>query len=514
MAAQQSESLRSFLNFSTNIKRTAVGVKFGERLFTNPDSISASQITQTLKALGLNLPNEVQVGADLAQVIVSGSAAVKAYKAGSEIGQIVNPGASSVALFSRLANQNGLMDDTTASQINVGTSVAMICASGGTNVLGWVSLATELGSSSVKAEMLANQLATQGLVDYYKARVSEESKNFTLALNQLQKGKVGIFGFLSLVATKGTFLYESAILKNPQLQGLKHIFPGLDFLPMTTVKIVSGAGVKTWYGDTKKKDIKISINGLGTDYLNLNKYEAQEFIFNNVVYPYIEGYMKLNLDFVSKGKANLYNTLKLLAFNQNMNFNDDLFSIMQNNLITPTDLGEYSLIKSLPNFTKKYEIVSSDGYEKISGGVDYSRNDEIDLDLKGNALNLYQDKDLVKQIRQKFDYQPTEYERSLNLKIKWRNANNFLAALDMLDLVFNDPLYKEFKAFDIKQVEQHLINIDFFKQELNRLTALSTLKKVNYLAKANIAYFLRTGPDKIKNISSLKEGEPARFVKG
>lgn len=513
------ENLKNFLNFSTNLKKTALGLTFGKKLFTNPTGLGAEEITKTLKALGLNIPKEVNVSVDVAQILTSGSTAYKAYEAGKDFKDIVKPSSVGLGTLTRLGKEMHWFDSDVASELNVGNSALMLIASGGASVTAWISLAVELGSTSMKAEIEANQLAVKGMIDWYKGRVSQESKNFVSAIGMLQKGEVGIFGFLSQIVTNGSLIFENAVLKNPQFDKVREIIPGLQFLPMGTTTITGWGESTTWYGDTKKATSSLTLNTLVTGKEKLSPEEAMNFLFIHSIYPYLYGYFQAEIDFSKQGKASIFNVMKLIALTKNLTFNTDIVSQLKTQMLTPFELGEERTILSTANVVKRVGIISSEG-QIIGKANDITKEQAIRADQIGRIDILLKDPDASSQIRQRFDYPILDFEKTVKADLAskgysvytdWRDANNFLAVMDFLDLVINDPLYQKIKPQQIKQFEFMFPKLDDWKIEMQRVNATSMARKINTLAKANVAYFLGTTPDKLVRKTPNAEGVVAKY---
>lgn len=506
------QGLKDFLAFQQNLKKTSLGLKFANRLFTRPDSLTISQITTTLKVLGLKLPDGVEVAADLAQIISSGAAAYEAYQTADDIGAVANPTAGTMKLYAKFAEEQGWMDDDTAMLVSIGANTAMIIGSGGADVKAWIGLAMDLGKSALKSEMEAKQMAAKGVMNWYKGRISEESQNFVSALGALQKGEVGIFGFLSLAATKGTLIYESAVIKNPAFEKVREMLPGLNFLPIGSFTVQSEASSTTFYGDTKSANYKLKLQGLSSGKLNLSPSEAMEFIFHFAVKPYLQGYYDAEFKFSREGKASIFNAALLMGLEQSFLFGENIAPLLLKHLVSPSEIGEGNIILSMQNIAKSNAIVSSIGQ---TNDFDLTKAQLIQADQMGRIDLLMRDRDAIAKINQAFSYPKTPFQANVYgdaFKLQdWRNINNFLSVMDFMDLIYSDPLYKKLRPEVITQYESFLPRSAVWQEKLQKLNTLSMTRKVNVLARSNVAYFLNTSPDKVKKISPPLVGEPGFF---
>lgn len=135
-------------NVAADFRKTATGVKLTRMLFdpAMQASLNPVQITGMLRSLGFDLPKEMIVTADVAQIIMSGGALITDIEKGAEIGQMVNPSINIIKVGVDLLEVAGLMsaDDPAARLLQFGTDLALVLMSGGTNVLADIGLVLDI----------------------------------------------------------------------------------------------------------------------------------------------------------------------------------------------------------------------------------------------------------------------------------------------------------------------------------------------------------------------------------
>lgn len=519
---------QSLIDYSKNLKRTEFGIKFGKKLFTQPHTLTPKQIALAMRQLGLNLPREVVIAADLAQAISTGQATIAAVESGKNINEITKLSASSVNLFTQLANDLGWVDNETAAYVSLGTDVALLVASLGTDVQAWIGLAIDIVNVTQINSVEAKKLATNALVDWYSTQMKSQSQALSKSFLDMQKGEIGVFGLLAQTADNSPFLFESYIKNNPDL---KKLLPGLNFVPVVNWNATFEASRKNLLGSVAHESASINIRTIG----EMNEKQAAEFIFDWVIEPFTICYLEAEKFYRSKNLPSLFDISLLWALDTSSNLkyisdsDTQVSKAMLRNLLTPKDL----FIDNI--FSDYYPENKVSGISGALGNLfttsEISKNEADQLNQSGDIEKLYSNASTRKALEKKTIYplippienvpwRESSYKAIFNRSsgetetmlvpdlqswyggqaTDWRKLQNFIACLDFLDLVYNDPYYKKLN-FSLDTIHKYdfFPRLETWKNKLVEVQGISAARKVNKLALTNVAYFLgANSPKQIK----------------
>lgn len=492
-----------FLNFSKNLRQTSTGVKFARQLYTDPNKFSPRQITMILRELGMDIPKDVQVGADVAQLIVSGGAISRGYEAaqtlqGAEqvknVQSLNNLSEGTARAATGLFEQQGWLERDQASMINVGISVAMLVASGGTDISSWVALAMEIGITGSATQAEATMTAARRNINVYKNNISIEARNLQKSAEKLNRGQIGIFGFLSETTLNSSMLFDQCILQNPKLKFIQDLIPGLNFLPRYTITQRNEASETTWYGEEKSGSHNLTYQVIGRA---KNITEAANLIFNYGFLPRVQPYVKIEKQIRDLHKVSFSDYAKLIALdNKNFTFDStlDIQNKLRRQMLTPNDLG-VDLFSNLDDAEIKSKALSG-----IFNLIDRqpSMKQVKDADKNGYINTVLKNQKARSVLEESF------YYGQIKIENQYRNLSDFIAMMDLLDLIRKDPFYifSDMTKLDRTYIDQFMIfDLDSWIKEMEMLQALSTVRKVNFLAKQNVASFLNTDVNKLIRIN-------------
>jgi hypothetical protein len=499
---------KEFQKFSENLKKTSFGVRFGKKLFTDPNSMTSAQITQAMRMLGLPIPKELEIAHTIAQAMVSGSAIVEAYddyqdfQDAESLESLGESTADGIAVFSSLAKQFHWLDNDTASELTVATDLVRIISSAGADVSAWIGLALEISSQEGRAQSIADNLAKKGNADWIKWNVSQQSKNLASHLAELNKGDIGLFGFIVKSAYDADMIFREAIVKN---DAIKEKLPGIELLPNLKGWVTTNASASTWYGSSKSASETSFYDSVGKF---ASQNDAIEYIFSQVIEPYTYGYLVADQYYEGQGKASIMSAASLAVvagdgyFDQGQNFSK-LFKL---NRLSPFDVGD-----GLSNFQPKVAQAGITFQNKVlNKEVVYTNAQVNELNHKGKIEELLKSKQVADYLKYKytFDYFPVP---ETTVKMDWRDVGNFISCLNFLDLVFSDPFYK--KGLKLDRIERYGIlgHLNNWKAITQDAYNKSTIRSINQNARANIAYFLQTDAKKLIMKQDYKPGQPAIF---
>lgn len=531
--------------FAEQMKRSALGVKFGKKLFTNPTSINPKDITTIIKTLGLEVPPDLLVTAEIAQLLIVGGTAIDSYnnaKTAQEVTQATNQTAATTRLAASFAEKQGYIDRDVSMTVRLGATAAQLYSSAGSDVSAWVTLAADLMQINASKGMEADQRAIQDLNRKYQEQVLPQQAAATNLMKRFLNEEIGIFGFLAGVAYESPMAWPQYIGQNSKL---KEIFPELNFVPIVDQRIEGYGSVEIWgswpwplsgrYVIQRWESVKeIKTKTLGVD--ANTKEKAAEFIFNTLLKPWIVSYEIANYDLLINGNASIQACalLSMLTMSNAYLSNDfDYVSAMIGANITPLDLGERNILYKISDeyVQKQLSFVDqtfrstgiSTGYENKGIRLVSNARNEVQKEVK-RIQQSYDIRQFVKfepfkqSLNEYFQFEPVSFEKDPSFKgqitqkfsnkqvTAWRDLNNFISVLDLLQQFRLDPYLKDTQF--ARSVASYLPNVDDFDESLRNLSSLSLMRNSNLLAKGEISFYTDIPLEKL---TKLNETGPAVY---
>lgn len=543
------QAQRQMKNLADNLKKTNLGITFTRRLFTNPDSLSPKQITATLKALGLNIPAEIQASAEIAQIITTGQAISSAVKAGQDINDIkamTNTTAMSIRAINSIGSQNGWFDQDTASIIDYGVNTSMIIATAGTDVSAWVGLAMDVASTIASKQGEADMQALQDVRKKFEGTIKPQSKILGDTFADLQTGKISIYGVIAKMAVETPDLWPQIVNQGSPFATM---FPELLMLP-TVSKTIWGYGESRIWGDwpwpASGSYVLASWNSnKSIQYTSINqmsKEEAAEYFFNILLKPWITSYAIANDENSSRGGMKM-SDIAALSFLINSNGQissmTDYVSFLLGSNLTPYDFGD-SILSSLASdyLENSYKNIPHSFVEQgISAGRSGINNGfqayEKDFDRTLEKIKTVKESDSIwalvqtpfiyKKLQDYMQFPQTSFEKdpSFGGKIEekfssksvtaWRELHNYIAVLQMLSTFRSDSYLKTTRF--ASQLAPYMPSIDDFDQKIQSLHYLSTMRSVNKLALNQLADLLSVRPSQLQKQTNASSGAAIFSIK-
>jgi hypothetical protein len=555
---KESQQLKDLKKFSENLKRTRLGTEFTKRLFTEPSSISPAQITNIMKALGYNVPREVQMTADVAQVITSGQAiksGIDAYQVASDAKDIqsaTNATAGAIQTISMIAEKNGAIGSDEASLVRVGTSIGMLVASGGTDVKAWVSLALELNMVNAKNQGLAEYRAITDAIQNYKTRINPQINALAEIQLGLASGDLSSFGVIAKLAVEAPDLWPQVINKDTQLG---QIFPDLLALPVVNSQ-VSGSGYSRiwgnypWGGEYTIRSWSASRSiDVVTLEKNFTKEIAADFLYNLYIVPWVNVYSFVNNEIVNNGNMSIQNiaALSFLTYGANAEISEkeNYVNLLMGTHLTPYDLGD-NILDSIASQYVETVYAKADktfheqalsftvnplnrGFVGFSKDNDIARRKLLEVKQSDDIVNLVQYPFIFQRLQSYMDFQTTSFEKTNSEQSRkfvqvfnqgqatsdlrsWRKLNNYITVLKLLDTFRNDSYLKTTKY--AQNLLPFMPSVDTFDKKVTFLNELSMGRNINALAKANIAGFIGTTSNNLVKVNTGQVGAAIFNKKG
>lgn len=516
MAETPQLASREFLNFQQNLKKTALGLKFGRTLFTNPDSLDGAQITTILNALGFPIPKEIKMTAEAAQAITTGQTVADSYATAESVGQFSGATASAGALISLINSRTKFMGNNEAAAVSIVTNVCLIISSCFTNVAAWVGLAMTIQNYTKGLKSYTKIKAAQGVLDQYNAITARDAQNITMAFQDLKDGKTGIFGFLAEAATGGS-LFENCIIKNPDLAPIQELFPLLKFIPIHQEVLMSSKTKNTFLTGKVRSTAYLAYDTIG----KFTKEEAFDYFFYRLIVPYLEVFYELKKQLQDRDRAGLIDLLAICALtNANPEDGFTVLDMFKNNYFSAQDFvpGMFSL---MPEYNQE------SGLSWLQTRKEPPKNVVINADVQGRQDIVQQNQWARKFLEEKFSFEGVNFDYTLKpeffagareqptspMVFSSRKMSNFLSALDFMDMIRLEPDYQYYYS-----KSKYIPKFDFlpttneFSKRVEYIKTLSTLRIVNRMALENVANFLNTSSDKLKLKYKVTDNRPAIFV--
>lgn len=529
------EQQRQLRIFADNLKKTSLGINFSRKLFTDPYSLSPKQITETLKALGVNVPAEVQATAEVAQIISTGQAIKQAYDAGQDIRSMTNASAASIRAVNLIARENNWIDSDTASVVSYGANIALILSSGGANVAGWIGLAMDVASTVATKQGEADMAALKNLSTNLQKRVSGQVKILGETFKDFQEERISVFGLISKMAVETPDLWPQIVNQNSPFA---QMFPELLMLPVTTATI-TGQGSSSIRGDwpwpasgsyiirswSSKKSISIS----SID--KMSKEDAAEYFFNILLKPWLWAYMIANDEIVSRGNMAMEN-IAALSFMVNpsgeISASEDYVNMLLGAQLTPYDFGDPILESIAGDFVNsayvgidtmyKEQAISYSNTNANAGFRGLTRDQEImrlkllEVKRTDDIWTLVKYPYIYNRLKSYMDFEQVSFEKDPTMGGKinerftensvtaWRKLHNYMAVLNMLETFRTDSYLRNTKFAE--QLLPFMPSAVSFEKKVQEISYLSTMRSINSLAEKNLAQILNVKPTQLKKVSS------------
>lgn len=544
----QNNSQRQLKNFADNMKKTNLGVTFAKKLFTDPNSLSAKQVTLILKSLGVNIPAEVQATVEVAQIITAGQAVNDAVQNGqtiNDIKSVTNPGFAAVRALNSIASQNGWIDEDTTSIISYGMNTTMIVASGGLNVAAWVGLAMDVAQTIASKQGEADMNALKDVQNKIQSIMKPQAKILGETFQDFQNGKISIYGLIAKMAVETPAAWPQVITESSPIVAM---FPDLMMVP-TVQKTLVGRGESRIWGDwpwpaSGSYVVSEWISTKTLEYMTLNemtKEQAAEYFFNILLKPWVTSYAIANDEIVGRGNMSMEN-IAALSYLVNpsgeISSRDDYVNMLLGSNLTPYDFDDSILeniaqqflddtYKDTPHaFVEQGisigKVSANKGFNAYSRDADIMRLKLQSVQSNDSIWDLAQIPYIYKKLQSYMDFETVSFEKDpsyggrINQKFSeqsvtaWRKLHNYIAVLQMISTFRTDSYLRNTRFAE--KLLPFMPSIDSFEEKIQRLNYLSATRSVNAIALKNIASMLGVKPSQLVKQTKTDEVGPAKFL--
>lgn len=544
----QNNSQRQLKNLADNMKKTNLGVTFAKKLFTEPNTLSPKQVTLVLKAMGVNVPPEIQATAEVAQIITTGQAVSTAIQNGqtlNDVKSMTSPGAASMRALNSIASHNGWIDEDTSSIMSYGLNTMMIVASGGLNVAAWLGLAMDIAQTIASKQTEADINALKDVQNKLQNIIRPQAKILGDTFTDFQSGRISIYGLIAKMAVEAPAAWPQVITSESPITKM---FPDLMMIPTVTKTLIGRGETRIW-GDwpwpasgsyvvaewTSEKSLQY------TTLNEMTKEQAAEYFFNILLKPWLTAYAIANDEIVGRGNMSMENIAALSYLinpSGEISATSDYVNMLLGANLTPYDFDdmilndiatqflEYSYRNTPHAFIEQGISVGKTSANK--GFNAYSR----DTDIMRRKLELVQSNDSIWELAQYpyiydrlqkyMDFETVSFEKdpsyggkinekfSTNSVTAWRKLHNYIAVLNMLNTFRTDSYLKNTKY--AQTLLPYMPSIETFESKVHRLSYLSTTRSVNSMALKNVAAMLGVKPSQLVQETKSDELGPAKFL--
>lgn len=539
---EKNQAQKDMANFAHNLKTTSLGVNFSKALFTDPSRLSPKQIVNTLKALGMNIPAEVDVAADAAQIIVAGQAINQALEAGKtleDVKSLTTATGTSVRAINMIAAKNGWFDQDTVSVVSYATNVGMIIASAGSNVAAWIGLAMDVASTVSAKQAEADINALKDAQRKFSSMLTGQTKILGETFKDFQNGSIGIYGVIAKMAVETPALWPQVVNKDsPFVQ----MFPELMMIP-TIQESITGYGESaikgnypwpasgSWIIESWNSHKSISYTSIN----KMSKEDAAEYFFTILLKPWIWCYSIANDEIVGRGNMSMEN-VAALSYMVNpegeISDRDDYVNMLLGANLTPYDFGDVQFDDIAQQFvrdmykgqdTKFHESAISFGLNPANAGFRALTRDQEIMRQRLEAVKktasiweLVQYPYFYKRLQSYMDFEQVSFEKDptfggkINEKFPekstraWRKLHNYISVMHLMGQ-FRDDSYLKTTRF-AESLAPFIPSVDKFDAKVKRINYLSTMRSVNQLALKRVAELLGV------NASQLVKETPDDFI--
>ena len=514
------------LKFQDNLKKTQFGINFGKAIFSpGNQSLSAKFLTEAMRQLGLPIPKGVTMTLEAAQMISSGQSAYtgyQTYKGLDNMKSVVSPSVSTINLALSILQQCGLIkaESQEVQMIKVGTDIALIICSFGTNVYAWISLAMDITAIELQNEANAKRLAYQGVSNYYQNLIRPQASAAASLFKEFQEGGISTFGFIGKLAEAAPDLWPQYF---PQFQ---------TWAPVWDAGVTVSSSSTNWYGSKSEYTAGLhwkSIRGYTPE-------QIKNFVFTYLIEPYLYPFLLAEKEYAGMGKLPLLQafTLAMLGGQEWLYAERGMSDLFKKTMITPWDMESHAIQDYFSTLEKpklaSTSVVSGDIsiFSKIRQAQNekamYTFNNRERLaacDILGRTDGLFTSPEVTKEIDRLTMYEPWQYHEGLGdwnesgrvelvgrerqisgpggAGAVWRKVKNYFAAMAMLDQMRADNYFKGWEGGRYPEYAFFSTVADFEKYYRD-LQLKMLIRRTNTMALANVALFLNTDISKLKRI--------------
>ena len=252
-------------------RQTPAALKLGKLLFTESGQANLqanpTQIALLMAQMGFDIPKEVTISVQTAQVIMAGGTYAEKISQAKNFSQVAAPTANYVQSAMAVLGAAGVINANSAlaQTVGIAANAAMIVASEGTNVAAWIGLAMGVWNNEMDTSNRAKQRAYGRLRGMLTQRRTDQLAMFGKTYDAYTKNQMSVFEFMGRTAENSPDLFTS-------------FFPELGtFIPETTLTIWASGSKKTIWGKKKTKKVSYEIKTIINDHKTVSEGIAMKY---------------------------------------------------------------------------------------------------------------------------------------------------------------------------------------------------------------------------------------------
>jgi hypothetical protein len=525
-----SQEAQNLARASANIKKTAKFAKLGKALFSNQNlRLSPAMVTSLMREAGIPIPKDVQIGVQVAQIIVSGGAFIAALETADTISGYAAPGISTIQASIELMSLMGWVDkdDPAVKYLTLGVDVAAVVAAHGTDVMADIKLGLDvyLDAQTPNAEPYAQMELSKQIKGRRKTQIDALTKNMA----DYTAGKYSIFGFMGKVAEESPDYFSN-------------YFPNMEFFfPPGYMTYITSATTHNLFGSSETAYASQRVNTL----FNTSHSFVESTIWTKIILPSFSEFKRLadtqkRLNRISVQSLAILSLLppyiKIFAPDFNA------INFMKNFSITPNDLEENPIDDFLRSKIDRENLtapITMNGidyytpYQKEKRALNAKELKLLTADANGDIFSLMQDSETLKHLNDwgtpawsadlgvmGFNPQGSGGAPTLSM-INFKTTSsdmmtapqrgfwNYFSALSILEKVRTDQYFSDMenviRDYDI------LGKIKDLEDRHKKLIVKISCRILNGQAIQNIASWMGTTPKNLALVQKGTEGKPAIF---
>lgn len=214
------EAKKDLNEIARNLRRSNAGIKLGRQLFdpSYQNNLSANQIANLLRDIGLPIGNSERITVASAQLIVSGGAFVDNVGKSATLQSVVAPAKAVLDGAIGLLTELGLMkrSDPAARGLSFLGSAAMVAASGGLNIVANIAFLFELAGFIFEQDKPVDMIkfrhdlllqSAEKLKATLIRRIDAQAETASQLFGNYQSGQISVFQMLGGVAQSAPDLF-------------------------------------------------------------------------------------------------------------------------------------------------------------------------------------------------------------------------------------------------------------------------------------------------------------------
>lgn len=425
--------------------------------------------------------------------------------------------------------------------LQFGTDLGLVIATAGANVLADLSLGLDVLKQVLQFSMpdltpelqaVAKRTSQIAASQWWTSKIKPEQQASVRTFKDYQEGKISVFEMMGEIAQESPELFENYF---PEMKAF--IPPAVVTEIFTTTETYHQTGGLFGLASRDYSVQESTVFQYRTIQGVMDPYQLATKIADRFLSPILGAYRAIESQNFRRTQVNTQNQMLsiqdwaiLSMFQPTFQTVDelDIRTILLNLQLTPRDLG-YEILDIIADpqmiFVGSFNGVDPQYITKLK---QHPKEAYIQyFDENGKINPLLKDKTVSEKIKYWGTYPELQNDPSLvsfNIdpsmlqpKTGYRNVRNFWSAASILDLMRRDPYFKNLTKNDVLGINPaddaagYILEPDVISQLHRDLQLKSLGRKMNSMAKSNVADFFNTTSDKIRFLP-MEQGKLAKIA--